>query len=122
MVMKKLVFSLMFLFAAFLITSCSKDAVELIVGNWNVVSYKKNNVELLNTSPDFTNLKIEFNSNNSGTIYSNADTSNFNYLITNDTILKIETLDWTINNISADNMQITTTESSNTYVMKLEKQ
>lgn len=122
--MKRLVFSLKFLLVAFLITSCSKESAELILGKWHAVSYKKNNVEILNSVPELTNLYIEFNSNNSGTQYSSADTSSFNYTITNDTILTIQangSIDWIIKNISDDDMKLRRTEGSNTFLMELEK-
>lgn len=85
-----------------LLASCSDPSkTELLTdGAWDVSSYKVNGTEMINTSPQWTNAKMNFNTDNSFLMHNNIDSISGTWALLNEeTVLRVitnDTLDFDI--------------------------
>lgn len=92
------------------LASCSDPSkTELLTdGAWSVSSFKINGMEMVGTLPNFTNMKLNFTTNNAYTATSSVDTTTGTWaLISNETILQ------TIVQTDTTNLTIELLEKSN---------
>ena len=105
------------------LASCSDPSkTELLTdGAWSVSSFKINSVEVAGTLPNFTNMKLNFTTDNAYTSSSDADTTTGTWaLISNETILQLvapDTTNLTIELLEKSNARFSTIGGGDTIVV-----
>jgi hypothetical protein len=105
------------------LASCSDPSkTELLTdGAWSVSSFKINNVEAVGTTPVYTNMKLNFTTDNAYTSSNAVDTTTGTWaLVSNETILQLiqaDTTNLTIELLEKSNARFSTIGGGDTIVV-----